>query len=40
MTEENVSQELTLKNIEKIKNYLLKEIDQNELISKKNKKVC
>ena len=40
MTEENVSQELTLKYIEKIKNYLLKEIDQNELISKKNKKVC
>ena len=39
MGEENISQEFTLKNIEKIKNQFIKEIDQNDLISKKHKKV-
>ena len=29
-----------LKNTEEIKNYFLKEIDQNELISKSHEKVC
>ena len=29
--------EVTLKNVEKIKNYFMKEIDQNELMSKKQK---
>ena len=40
MTEENISQEFRLKNTEEIKNHLNKEIDQNELMSKKHKKVC
>ena len=29
-----------MKNIEEIKNYFIKEIDQNELMSKKQEKVC
>ena len=40
MTEENISQEFRLKNINEIRNYFIKEIDQNELISKKHKNVC
>ena len=40
MTEEGRSQEFTLKKIKKINNYFIKEIDQNELLSNKNKKVC
>ena len=39
MGEENVSQEVKLKNIEESKNYFIKEIDQNELINKKHRKV-
>ena len=39
MAEENISQEFRLKNIEK-KNYFLKEIKQNKLISKKHKTFC
>ena len=40
MTEVNISQEFTLKEIDKIRNYFIEEIKQNELISKKqNKKV-
>ena len=39
MTEEGVSQELSMKKIKKINNYFIKEIDQNELLSNKNKKV-
>ena len=35
MTEEDITQELT----EKKKNSFIKEIDQNELLSNKNKKV-
>ena len=40
MAEENISQEFRLKNIHEKRNYFLKEIEQNELISKKHKKVC
>ena len=35
MSEEKISQE----NIVKIRNYLVEEIEQNELMNKKNKKV-
>ena len=38
--EENVSQEFSLKNIDETRNYFLEEIKQNELISKKPKKIC
>ena len=40
MTEENISQEFRLKNIETIRNYFVEGIEQNQLISKKHKKVC
>ena len=40
IVEENLSQEFKFKNIEKIKNYFIEEIDQNKLIGKKHKKVC
>ena len=36
---ENVSQEFRLKNILEIKNYFIKKIDRNKLISKKHKKI-
>ena len=39
MYEETISQEFRLKNIDERRNYLKQEINQNELISKKNKKV-
>ena len=39
MSEENVSQEFRLKNIDETRNYLIEEISQNELMSKKPKKV-
>ena len=39
MVEKNISQEFRLKNIDKTRNYFLEEIKQNELISKKHKKV-
>ena len=39
MKEEDISQEFWLKNIEKTKNQLIKEINQNELMSIKHKKV-
>ena len=39
MSEENRSQELRLKNIDEIRNYSFKEINQNEFMSKKHKKV-
>ena len=38
MPEENINQELRLKNIDEIRNYLIEEINQNELMSKKHKK--
>ena len=40
MTEENISQEFRLKNINVTKNYLIEEIHRNGLMSKKYKKAC
>ena len=40
MAEENISQEFRLKNIGETRNCLIDEINRNELISKKHKKVC
>ena len=40
MTKENIHEEFRLKTTEQIKNYFIKEIDQNELMSNKRKKVC
>ena len=40
MNEENISQEFRLKNIYEARNYFIEEINQNELMSKKHKKVC
>ena len=39
MSEQNRGQELRLKNIDEIRNYSFKEINQNELMSKKYKKI-
>ena len=40
MAEENISQKFRLKNIDEIRNNLIEEINQNELMSKKHKKIC
>ena len=40
MFEENVSQEFRLKNIDETRNYFLEKIEQNQLMSKKHKKIC
>ena len=40
MSKENLSQEFRLKNIDETKNYFIEEIEQNELMCKKHKKVC
>ena len=40
MVEENISQEFRFKNIDETRNYFLKEVEQNELMSRKYKKVC
>ena len=40
MAQENISQEFRLKNIDETKNCFVKEIEKNELMSKKHKKVC
>ena len=40
MAQGNTSKKCRLKSIEKISNYFIKKIDQNELISTKIKKVC
>ena len=40
MQEENRNQEFRLKIIDEIRNYLIEEINQNELISKKHNKFC
>ena len=37
MAEENKSQEFRLKNIDKTRNYLIEEINQNKLMDKKHK---
>ena len=39
MTKEDISQEFKFKK-KKLNNYFIKEIDQSELLSNKNKKVC
>ena len=39
MPEQNISQEFRLKKIDEIRNYLIEEINRNELMSKKHKKV-
>ena len=40
MAEENISQEFRLKNIDETRNYLIEEINRNELMNKKHKKIC
>ena len=40
MTEENISQGFRLENIDETRNYLNEEINWNELMSKKHKKIC
>ena len=40
MAEENISQKFRLKNIDETRNYLIEEINPNELISKKKERVC
>ena len=40
MAEENISQACRIKNIDETRNYLIEEINPNELMSKKHKKVC
>ena len=40
MIEENISQWFRLKNIDKTRNYTVEEIDQNQSIGKKYKKIC
>ena len=40
MVEENISKEFRLRNIEKTKNCFVEEIQQNELMRKKHKKIC
>ena len=40
MPEENINQEFRLNKIDKIRNYLIEKINQNELMIKKRKKVC
>ena len=40
MSEESISQEFRLKNIDETRNYFIKEINQNESMSKKHKKDC
>ena len=40
MDEGNISQEFRLKSIEETRNYFIEEIDQSELMSNKQRKVC
>ena len=40
MSEKNINQEFRLQKIEEIRTYLLRKINQNELLSKKHKNVC
>ena len=40
ISKENISQEFILKNKEETRSYFIKEIDQNELMSKNLKKFC
>ena len=38
MTEENISQEFRLKNIDETRNYLIEKINRNELMSESTKR--
>ena len=40
MPEESINQEFRLKKLDEIRNYLIEEINRNELMSRKHKKVC
>ena len=40
MAEYNISQEFRLKNLDETRNYLIEELNRNELMSKNHKKVC
>ena len=40
MAEENICQEFRLENTDETRNYSIEEINQNELMSKKQKKIC
>ena len=40
MVEKKISKELRMKYIDETKNFFLKEMEQNELMSRKHKKVC
>ena len=40
MSDKNINQEFRLENVEEMRNCLIKEINQKELMSKKHKKVC
>ena len=40
MSEENITQEFKLKTIDETRNYIIEEINRNELMSKKDKNVC
>ena len=40
MAEENISQEFRLRNIDGTRSYLIEEINRNELMRKKHKKIC
>ena len=40
MVEENITQKFRLKNIDQTRNYLIEQINRNELISKKHEKAC
>ena len=40
MSEENISHECRLKNMDETRTYLIEKINRNELTSKKHKKVC
>ena len=39
ISQENISQDFTLKNIDETRGYLIEKINQNELMSKNHKKV-
>ena len=39
MSKEDISQEFRLKNVDETRNFLIEEINQNELMRKKYKKV-
>ena len=40
MPKENMNQEFRFKKVDEIRTYLIEEINQNELMSKKHKKIC